>query len=92
MVLVHHVRSRVRDCKVKKPVACGRHGQAFGAYLEREKLARDYPRHWSPGAGEEKDVYADESDCCSLSGKVGESGRGAGDGDDELANTHANLC
>jgi len=84
---VDHVRGGVGDGPVEQPVGGGGHGEGFGAGLEREELARDDPGDGAPGAGEEEDVHAHEGD----EDLVGDerAGRGADDGDDELAHAHA---
>jgi hypothetical protein len=58
---------------------CG-HGQALGTGLERVQLAGNDPGDWSPGAGEEEDVDADEGNGSTLGRKVLSACYCAGDG------------
>ena len=81
-LLIDHVRSRICDGPVEQPVRRGGHTQALRTGFEREQLSSDDPCDWSPGAGEEEDVDAYECDRGALSGEVGGSGDGAGDGYD----------
>ena len=85
---VDHVRSSVGDGPVEQPVGGGCDGETLGTGLQWEQLTSHNPSHRSPGAGEEEDVDADEGD----QDLVGHVGRGcsANDGDDKLADTHAN--
>jgi hypothetical protein len=65
------------------------HGKTLSADLERENLASHNPSDGSPGTGEEEDVYADKCDHSALSRSIIGTNDSAGDGDDELAYSHA---
>ena len=84
---VDEVRGRVCNGPVEQPVGRRGHGEAARACLEREDLARHHPGDGAPGRGEEEDVEADEGD----QDLVGHHARvrRARDGDDELADEHA---
>ena len=70
-IVVDQVWCRVGNGPVEKPVrGCG-HGKRLGADLEREDLSSDDPCYWTPRAGEEENVDADEGNCGLLSGLVG---------------------
>lgn len=71
-----------------QPVGRRRQGHALGAHGQREDLADDDPGAGAPGGGEEEDVDADEGDH-GLDGVVVVRADGADDGDDELADQHA---
>lgn len=87
---VYEVGRRERDRPVPQPVGRGGERHAFGADVEREDLAHDDPCDRAPCRGEETNVNADERDEHLLTVHV-RCGQGyAGDGDDELANAHAN--
>ncbi|KAK5182476.1 hypothetical protein LTR16_010211, partial [Cryomyces antarcticus] len=61
----------------------------LGTDLEREDLASDDPGDWSPRAGEEEDVDADECDQCTLTRQVVETHTRAYTSNDELASRHS---
>lgn len=89
---IDHIRRRIRDRKIQQPVRRGRHAQRFGAHFQREQFAGDHPRHRTPGAGEEKDVDAHEGYGDLLRALVVGSSDCAGDGDDVLADAHADCA
>ena len=81
------VGGRVGDGEVEQPVGGGGHRERLGAHLEREELAGDDPGDRTPGTGEEEDVEAHEGDEDLVRGDG--AGRDADDGDDVLADAHA---
>ena len=85
---VHHIGSSIGDGPVEKPIGSGGHGKTFGAGFEREDLTGDDPGDGTPGGGEEENVEADERDE-DFAGGLAVRVCGAGDGDDELADEHA---
>jgi hypothetical protein len=89
---VDHVRCSIRERKVKQPIRRCCHGQSLGSDFQREQLAGDDPGDRTPGAGEEEDVEAYESDGDFLCGLVVGAGDGSGDGDDVLADAHADCA
>lgn len=60
--VVDHVWGDVGDDEVEEPVGGGGHGKTLGSGLEGEGFTGDDPGAWTPGAGEEEDVEADECD------------------------------
>jgi hypothetical protein len=90
--LINHIRRRIRKRKVQQPIRRCSHGQGFGSDFQREELARDDPGDWTPGAGEEENVEAHESDGDFLGRLVVGAGDGSGDGDDVLADAHADCA
>lgn len=90
VISIDHVGGGVGNGPVEEPVAGGGHGQALGSDLQGEEFSRHDPGNGSPRAGEEEDVDAHKCDGCALGGEIGGSGDGTSDGNDELADTHAN--
>jgi hypothetical protein len=87
--VVDHVGRSIADSEVEEPVGGGGHREGLGADLEREDLAGNHPGDRTPGAGEEEDVDADKCDERLLSGLVVDTSDGSSDGDNELADSHA---
>jgi hypothetical protein len=69
------------------PVGGSRQSDTLGADRQREDLANDNPRGWTPGRGKEEDVDAREDDQAGARGLGALSGS-ANDSDDELADEH----
>jgi hypothetical protein len=86
---IDHVGGCEGNGPVEEPVAGSGHGETLGAGLEGEQLAGDDPSDGTPRRGEEEDVDAHEGDGGALSSEIGGTGDRTCDGDDELANTHA---
>ena len=95
---VHQVWRAVCDGPVEQPVGRRGHGQCLGANLQREDLARHYPRDWAPGRREEENIDAHECDrgllrcnvlCKGAAVGVLAGGGGAEDGDEELGRCHS---
>ena len=82
---------RVRNSKVKQPIRRSSHRQSLRSHLQGEQFSSDDPRYWSPGAREEVDVEAHKGDGRTLSWKIIGAGNSASDGNDELAETHADC-
>lgn len=87
LVRVHHVGSNDGNDAVPQPVGRSGEGNTSGADLQRVDFTNEHPRARAPGGGEEEDVDADEGD--HGGGGGGGAGDGADDGDDELADDHA---
>lgn len=85
---VDHVRGRVGDGEVEEPVGGSGDGESLGANLQGEDLTGDDPGARTPGAGEEEDVDADEDNEDLVCNE--RVGGGTDDGDEELAESHAN--
>lgn len=86
--VVDHVRGGVSNGEVEEPVAGGGHGERLGTDLEREDLTSNDPGNWTPRAGEEEDVDADECDQGLLGSQVLNTSDSTGNSDDELADSH----
>jgi hypothetical protein len=80
--LINHIRCRISNSPIQKPVTRRRHGEALRTSFQWEKFTGDYPGDWSPRTGEEEDVYAYKGDGCTLSRKIGGASHSAGDGYD----------
>lgn len=83
-----HVGSDDSDDAVPEPVGCGGESYTTGADGQGEDLADDDPCARAPGGGEEEDEDADECDF-RLDGVGVAAICGADDGDEELADDHA---
>lgn len=88
LVRVDHVRGDDGDDAVPQPVRGGGEGDTTGTDGEGEDLADNDPGAGAPGAGEEEDVDADEGDHGGDGARVVAVGD-ADDGDEELADDHA---
>jgi hypothetical protein len=86
---VDQVRGGVTDGEVPEPVGGNGEGHGLGTDVEREDFTGDDPCNGTPGGGEEGDVDADESDQNLLPGQVLGRNRDTDDGDQVLANAHA---
>lgn len=92
LVLANHVGGDDGNDAVPQPVASGREGDTARADGQGEDLADQNPGAGTPGGGEECDVDADEGDLgrdCRLVVLTLATGAHADDGDDELADQHA---
>jgi hypothetical protein len=66
------------------------HGERLGADFQREDFTGDDPGYGTPGAGEEEDVDTDKSNQKTLDRQVLGSNDSTSNGNDELADSHAN--
>ena len=82
---------RVRDSKVEQPVRRSSHRQSLCSHLQGEQFSSDDPRYWSPRAREKVDVEAHKGDGRTLSWKIIGAGDSASDGNNKLAETHADC-
>ena len=89
ILCINHIRRRIRNRPVKQPVTGRRHTETLCADFERKQLARNNPGHGPPRTRKEENVDAHKGDGGALGRQIRGSGYGAGDGDDVLADAHA---
>ena len=88
-LFVDQVGGGETEDEVPEPVGGDGEGHGLGTDVEREDLTADDPSDGTPCGGEESDVDADEGNQNLLPGDVGGRDRNTNDGDQKLANAHA---